>query len=118
MHGAQGTEKVLALMAAAAQIHCREGRMGMPQATFHHEITGDSAWDLVLVSGTQQRTQQEVSQLRSQLRAAPGKSRSSGCHVSAAREGWWSLPCQRCIPPAPWQQAEQLVQSGHSQKAP
>lgn len=92
-------------------------RTGMSLATSRHGSTGDSTGDLVLGSGTQLGTQQGCSQLRSWLRASPGKSKCSGCHAPAARGDRRSLPCQRCIPPAPWQLAEQLVQSGRLQKA-
>ena len=91
--------------------------MGMPQTTSRHGSTGGSAGDLVLGSGTQLGTQQGFFRLSFLLRASPGKSKSGGCHAPAAQGARQSLPCQRCIPPAPWQRAEQLVQSGRSQKA-
>lgn len=84
-------------------------------ATLSCERTGGTAAQLVLGSSTQLKTQQGVYWLGSLLRSSPGKSKMVAAMLQCPRGP--AVPAlQCCIPSAPWQQAEQLVQSGCSQK--
>ena len=82
-----------------------------------HGSTGGSSDDPVLGSGSHLGTQQGFSRLSFLLGASPGEKQKRRLPRSSGPRGRRSLPCQRSIPPAPWQRAEQLVQSGRLQKA-
>lgn len=109
----QGTGKVPALMAAVAQSLCRK-RWGChrPPLPWEHQWLHDTP-----SLGVQRPARDTARLFPAQLFAQSIPWECSSCHAPVAQEGPRSLPCQRCIPPAPWQRAEQLVQSGCSQKA-